>query len=353
VAAISNSLVSSILQRLPTPPPQKLPYVVTEFGDARIPALIDTGTYKSFITEEAYKSIIATGYAPFKVRRTFEVHFEIFKWSIFLVTKKVLFEFKINGDVFQHTFRLTAGEAPILLGETFLQQYQFIIDFHEECFHRGEKGGRTRYGFSCPTGENVGEYETNGGQPDHTTNAPLPGIHSTQPSPRTQPDSHAEPTPLPSRQKPELEKNPYKVIEFRKTKVLAAFDTGAQESAIPDKAYKSIVAAGYKTLLLPVKPAKFISGKKIKKLTTKVLLEFNINGHVFQHHFWVVEGMQSFVLLGEDFLRENRMALDFREKCLRFGDKENNIICEFTSTKEIEEFMLHGNGNVNDCCWPF
>jgi hypothetical protein len=65
VAAISNSLVSSILQRLPTPPPQKLPYIVTEFGDARIAALIGTGMFMSFITEEAYNSIFATGYAPF------------------------------------------------------------------------------------------------------------------------------------------------------------------------------------------------------------------------------------------------------------------------------------------------
>jgi hypothetical protein len=350
VAAISNSLVSSILQRLPTPPPQKLPYIVTEFGDARIPALIDTGSYNSFITEEAYKSIIATGYAPIKVRRTFRVYFNAFRWSILLITKKFLFEFKIDGDVFQHTFRLVEAPAPIILGEKFLQQYEFIIDFHEECFVRGEKDERTRHGFSCPRGQNVGQNDTNGGQTDHTTDAPLPGIHSTQPSPRTQPDSHAEPTPLPSRQKPELDKSPYKVIEFGKTEVLAEFDTGAQASFIPHKTYKSIVAAGYKTLQLTVKPATFISGKTIKELTTKVLLEFNIDGHVFQHNFWVFEGW-CYVLLGEDFLRKNGIALDFREKCLWIGDKENNRICEFATSKEIVMFILCGNRN--DCCWPF
>jgi hypothetical protein len=186
-----------------------------------------------------------------------------------------------------------------------------------------------------------------GGQTDHTTNAPLPGIHSTQLSPCTQPASHAEPTSLPRRQKPELEKCPYKVIEFGKTKVLAALDTGSRESLILYKAYKSIVAAGYKTLQLPVEPKILISGKKIKEASAKVLLEFKFDGHVFQHHFWVFEGMHNCVLLGQDFLRENRIALDFREKCLRIGDKENNRICEFTSTKEIKKFILCGKRN--DC----
>jgi hypothetical protein len=261
---------------------------------------------------------------------------DCFKWGISIATKEVLLEFKINGDVFQQNFRVRPQPIQLLLGEDFLQKYQIIIDLHEECFRKGGKDERREYGFSCPMGENVGENETNRGQTDHTTDdAPLPGIHSTQPSPRSQPDSHAEPTPLPSRQKPDLEKRPYKVIELGTTKMLATVDTGSTMSIISEEAYKSITERGYTGLQLPAEPLiiKSITSEKIAK--TKILLEFKIDGDVFETPFWVTPQLRVPVTLGEDFLREKRIVIDFHQQCFRIGQKENNRIYKFFSTTEV------------------
>jgi hypothetical protein len=282
----------------------------------------------SLISEEVYKSIIATGYAPFKVSRTFEVYTGAFTWSIDLITKIVLLEFKINGDVFQHSFRITAQQGTVLLGEDFLLENKIVIYIHEECFRKGEK----EYVFSSTTGKNVGENETNGGKTDHTTDAHLP---STLP---TQPASHAQPTPLPSRQKPELEKRPFKVITFGKARMLAVVDTGSKVSAISKAAYKLIKARGYKGLKIPGGPALLSSGQSHATVKKQFLLEFKIDGDVFEDSFWVTSGLTVPVILGEDFLRENRIAVDFQEKCFRKGENENNRIYRFISTKEINKW---------------
>jgi hypothetical protein len=228
----------------------------------------------------------------------------------------------------------------ITLGRDFLLQNQITIDFHEECFRKGEKQDKTRYGFSCPRGENVGENETNGGQTDHTTDAPLLGIHSTQPSPRTQPDSQLQRIPLTSRQKRELKKHTLKIIEFGKTQMLSIITT-TYESAISDKAYKSITARGYKTLQLPAISTYIAAGTKAE---TRVLLEFKIDGDVFERPFWVIPAGPFPVLLGVDFLRENGVVIDLGKNCFRKGEKENYRMYEFSYMRKIAEITLYGNG---------
>jgi hypothetical protein len=282
----------------------------------------------SLISEDVYKSITDTGYAPFKFSRTFEVFNGALPWSIDVITKIVLLEFKINGDVFQQSFRLTTQQRTVLLGVDFLHENKIVIYIHEECFRKGEK----EYVFGSTTGENVGENKTNGGKTDHTTDAPLPSALPTQH------DSHAQPTPLPSRQKPELEKLPYKVIEFGKTRMLAAFDTGSKVSVISKDAYKFINARGYKGLKIRGGPTLLSSGQSHAIVKKQFLLEFKIDGDVFEKSFWVISGLTVPVILGEDFLRENRIAVDFQENCFRKGEKENNRIYRFTSTKEINNW---------------
>jgi hypothetical protein len=290
-----------------------------------------------------YKTLLATGYTPLKVRRTFEIYINAFKRGISLVTKNVLLEFKIDGDVFQQNFRIRKERGRLSLGEDFLQNNQIIIDLHEECFRKGNMDERRRFGFCSTKGDNVGEDETSGDQTDNSTDALLPNIHSTQPSPRT------EPKPLPSQQKPELDQHPYKIIEFGDVKMLALLDTGLNVSAISERAFKSITASGHKGLELSSRLVKIEAEKSVTISKKQVLLEYKIDGDIFKTPFWVTARLLVPVILGEDFLRENRIVIDFHENCFRRGEKEDGKIYQFISTTEFDEITLHGNETD---CWP-
>jgi hypothetical protein len=167
------------------------------------------------------------------------------------------------------------------LGEDFLHRNQIIIDFHEEYFHKGEKDGKRRYSFSSTRGENVGENETNRGQTDHTTDAPLSSIRTAQPT------NHEQSTSVTSRQEPELEKRPYKVIKFGKAQMLAVMDTVSQVSVISKKAYTFINKISYTSLQLPAKLITIKAGKSLVT-TEKRVLKFKIDGDVFETPLWVI-----------------------------------------------------------------
>jgi len=290
-----------------------------------------------------YKILLATGYTPLKIRRTFEIYTDAFKRGISLVTKNVLLEFKIDGDVFQQNFRIRKERGRLYLGEDFLQKNQIIIDLHEECFRKGNMDERRRFDFCSTKGENVGEDETNGDQTDNSTDALLPNIHSTQPSPRT------EPKPKPSRQKPDLGKHPNKVIEFGDVKILAALTTGLNVSVISERAFKCITPSCHMCFDLSSRLVNIEAERSVTISEKQVLLEFKIDGDVFKTLFWVTPSLIVPVILGADFLKENRIAIDFHENCFRRGEKEYNKIYKFISTKEFDNNRLFGNGTD---CWP-
>jgi hypothetical protein len=113
--------------------------------------------------------------------------------------------------------------------------------------------------------------------------------------------------------------------------MLAAVDTGSNLTHISKEAYKSITARGYTGLQLPAEPIIINSVTSEIIAKTKVLLEFKIDGDVFETPFWVTPQLIVPVILGEDFLRENRIVIDFHGKCFRIGQKENNRIYKFIS----------------------
>jgi hypothetical protein len=288
-----------------------------------------------------YEILLATGYTPLKVRRTFEIHIGTFKRYTILVTKKVLLEFKIDGDVFQQDFRIRKGRGRLSLGGDFMQKNQIIIDLHKGCLRKGNMDERRRFGFCSRNGETVGVDETNADQTDNSTDDLLSNIHSTQPSPRT------VTKPQPSRQKPDLGKHPFKVIQFGDVNILAALLTGLSVSVISERAFKFIAPSCHKCLDLPSRPVIIEAGTSVTKAKKQVLLEFKIDGDVFKTLFWVTPRLLVPVILGADFLRENRIAIDFHENCFRRGEKEHKIY-EFISKKLFDKIRLHGNG-VD--CW--
>jgi hypothetical protein len=326
------------LQRPPITIPQKHPYLATEFGVSRIPALIYTGAIHSAISVDVYKSLLATGYTPLKVRLAFKPYTDTFKRGISLVTKKVLLEFKIDGEVFQQYFRIRKERGRLSLGDDFMQKNQIIIDLHKGCLRKGNMDERRRFGFCSTKGETVGEAETNADQSDNSTDALLPNINSTQPSLRT------EPKPQPSRQKPDLGKHPYKFIEFGDVKILAALVTGLSASVISERAFKCITPSCHKCLDLTSRPVYIEAGGSATIAKMQVLLEFKIDGDVFKTLFWVTKSLFAPVILGADFLKEKSIAIDFRENCFRRGEKEYNKIYKFIPKSEFDKIRFNGNG---------
>jgi hypothetical protein len=217
-----------------------------------------------------------------------------------------------------------------------MQKNKIIIDLHEGCLRKGNMDERRRFVFCSTKGETVGEDETNADQTDNSTDALLPNIHSTQPSP------HTEPKPQPSRQKPYSGIAPYKVIKFGDVKMLAAFDTVLSASVISERALKFITPSCHMCLDLSSRPVIIEAGRSVTIAKKQVLLEFKIDGDVFTTHFWVTPSLLVPVMLGADFLRENRIVIDFHENCFRRGEKEYNKIYKFLSIMESLKIELFG-----------
>jgi predicted aspartyl protease len=293
----------------------KRPYKDTEFGDARISALIDTGAKHSCISERAYQSIAATGYEGLQ----FPVQLQMTSICIELyipVKTGVLLNFKIDGDDFQQTFLVVPQlSKEVILGADFLEENRIIIDFHEECFWKRETNRMRRYEYSSEkrnTRQKVEESETNGGHTDHLTDVPL--LLSTV----NTPVKGAQYAPLPWLQKLSLDKRPFKDTKFGEARISAMFDTGARSSYICEEVYQFMKSKGYAGLEIPIKPATIRSSLgHTNKVKRKVILEFKIDGNVFEETFLVTPRLAQAVVLGVCFMRENQIIIDFHQKCLR------------------------------------
>jgi hypothetical protein len=159
-----------------------------EFGETRVLARIDTGAEGSLISETAYQSITATGYATLQLpAQTTKPRFSCGCCRLNINTISLL-KFQINGKYFEDYFIVEPYLSdPVLLGRGFLQKNHVIIDFFEKCLWKVEKEGRRRYKFSSTT-EDI---ETNVGHTDHWTDASLPSLPqcpSYPASPPAEPD---------------------------------------------------------------------------------------------------------------------------------------------------------------------
>jgi predicted aspartyl protease len=315
----------------------KCPYKDTEFGDARVSALIDTGAKHSCISERAYQSLVATGYEGLQ----FPVQPEISPLSIGLcisVKTGVLLTFKIDGDDFQQTFLVVPKlSREVILGADFLEENRIIIDFQEGCFWKRQKHRKRRYEYSSEkrnTRQNVEESETNGGHTDHLTDDPL------LPSTVNTPVKGAQYAPLPWLQKLSLDKRPFKDIEFgeARTGISAVFDTGAQSSYISEEIYEFLKSKGYVSLEIPIRRIiiRSLLGHT-HKVDTIALLEFKIDGYDYIQTFIVMPGLTQEVVLGVRFMAENRMIIDFPGKCFRLHGQAIKV----QSPGEGNEFFLY------------
>jgi hypothetical protein len=114
-----------------------------------------------------------------------------------------------------------------------------------------------------------------------------------------------------------------KEIEFGETRLLACIDTGAELSTISEAAYQSIIATGYTNLQFPVDEEVMSANFHAQRIKTRIVLEFKIDGDIFEYTFQVEPKSLHPVCLGADFLLENNIVIDIHETCFWKGGKED------------------------------
>jgi hypothetical protein len=131
--------------------------------------LVDTDAKTSAISEEAYESIAATGYAGLLLSKA-QVELDCGGLYTRVFDQYVHLIFRIDGDVFEQIFLIVPDLlVPVILGTDFQQENQFVIDYHKKCFWK-EDNKYKRYDFSSATGHTT-ESGTNVTHSDHSSDA--------------------------------------------------------------------------------------------------------------------------------------------------------------------------------------
>jgi hypothetical protein len=292
---------------------------------------------KSKISEEFYRSIIATGYVSLQLPVQTAQGILGFACGCSREDTVIicLLKFQINGDIFENDFILQPYlPCPVILGRDFLQKNNVIIDFFEKCLWKVEKEGRRRYKFSSTTGdmeEKNRDIETNGGHTDHWTDVSLPSLPQCPAYPASLPAGPVQSVPLSDLHTQVKINNACKEIEFGETRLLACIDTGADVSSISEAACQSIIATGYESLQFPVDVGVVYLNCHAQRIKTSIVLEFKIDGDIFEYTFLVIPKTLYPVLLGADFLREDNIVIDIHGACFWKGGKEDDRRYMFSS----------------------
>jgi hypothetical protein len=313
------------------------PYTDIKFGETLTSALINTGLTKSEISEELYRSIIHAGYV------SLQLPVQMIRGKVVFACGcsredtviKCLLKFQINGDIFENDFTVRPYlPDPVMSGTDFLQKKHVIIDFFEKCLWKVEKEGRRRYKFSSTTGdmeEKDRDIETNGGHTDHWKDASLSSLPECPAYPASPSAEPVQSVPLSDLHTHLKINKAYKEIEFGETRLLAYIDTGAESSTISEAAYQSIIATGYANLQFPVDETVLDSNFHAQRIKTRIVLEFKIDGDIFEYTFLVTPKSVDPVILGADFLQENNIVIDIQRACFWKGGKEDDRRYMFSS----------------------
>jgi hypothetical protein len=197
-----------------------------------------------------------------------------------------------------------------------------------------EKEGRRIYKFSSTTEDMEDkdrDIETNLGHTDHWTDASLSSLPQCPAYPASPPAGPVQSVPISDLHTNLKINGAYKVIEFGESRLLACIDTGSQSSLISEAAYQSIIATGYANLQFPVDAKVMSSNSHAQRIKTRIVLEFKIDGDIFEYTFLVTPKSDDPVLLGADFLRENNILIDIHGTCFWKGGKEDDRRYMFSS----------------------
>jgi hypothetical protein len=133
-----------------------------------------------------------------------------------------------------------------------------------------------------------------------------------------------------------LNKCPHVNIQFGKERVKALIDSGSQISLMSDELYDKLKLSGYSTLEIPVQSTVLITAfqSKSRRVRLQALLEFSITGNEYEQIFLIAPKLITPVILGADFLYNNRTVIDFEEEHIK--TEKNGKIWRYRFVNEFE-----------------
>jgi hypothetical protein len=109
-------------------------------------------------------------------------------------------------------------------------------------------------------------------------------------------------------------------IGFGEATVNCVLDSGAEATILHEKVYDSLVTSGMEALSLPVQNVLLVNafGQKTKRIRKQVFLEFRMGEDIFEQVFLIFPQLGSDVILGSDFCVQNKIVIDFHDRCIRY-----------------------------------
>lgn len=113
---------------------------------------------------------------------------------------------------------------------------------------------------------------------------------------------------------------PHVDVFFGNEMVNVILDSGAQVSVISERVYNKLLRTGMDVMNLPINNVVLLNafGGKTSRIKKQVYLEFTMGSGVFEHIFLVSPQLVSDGILGSDFAIENKIIMDFDNKCIRY-----------------------------------
>jgi hypothetical protein len=95
---------------------------------------------------------------------------------------------------------------------------------------------------------------------------------------------------------------------------------------MPEEVYNNLVAGGLQPFHLPVTGGVLTSafGTRSKRIRKQALIQFKIDDVCLEQVFMIAANVMADAILGANFLTDNKVVIDFREKS--FTTRQNNEV---------------------------
>jgi hypothetical protein len=120
-----------------------------------------------------------------------------------------------------------------------------------------------------------------------------------------------------------LNKCPHITIKFGNKKVKALMDSGSQVSLLSREICEELTESGYPTLKIPLQSTVLTTAfrNKSRRIRLQGLLDFSISSDTYEHIFLISLNLLTPVILGADFLYDNRVSIDSEDEFIKTEKK--------------------------------